>query len=74
MEERKDGERRKARWLKKKELKKKQRRLEKVNLKIFILGDEGPTVLALEIFSLWQGKDAQQLNRISSDLMADNVA
>lgn len=74
VEELKDGERRKARRLKKKELKEKQRRQEKVNLKMIIPGDEGPTASELEIFSLSQVKDAQQLNRISSDLMADDVA
>merc|ERR1719342_1959658 len=69
-----DEERRKARRLKKKELKEKQKRLEKINLKMIIPGDEGPTADDLELFRMSQLSSSADLKKVSDDAHADMVA
>jgi len=74
VEELRDEERRKVRRLKKKELKEKQKRLEKINLKMIIPGDEGPTADDLELFRMSQLSSSADLKKVSDDAHADMVA
>merc|ERR1712088_207565 len=67
VEELRDEERRKARRLKKKDLKEKQKRVEKINLKMIIPGDEGPTADDLELFRMSQLSSSADLKKVSDD-------
>jgi len=74
IEELKDDERRAARRMKKKELKEKQRRIEKINLKMIIPGDEGPTAVEEGLFRMSDLKNKNDLERVVSDVKVNEVA
>merc|ERR1719341_152162 len=74
IEELKDEERRAARRLKKKELKEKQQRIEKINLKMIIPGDEGPTAVEEGLFRMSDLKNTADLEKVVSDAKVNEVA
>eukprot|EP00090_Calanus_glacialis_P014505 TRINITY_DN2330_c0_g1_i1.p1 TRINITY_DN2330_c0_g1~~TRINITY_DN2330_c0_g1_i1.p1 ORF type:complete len:844 (+),score=377.15 TRINITY_DN2330_c0_g1_i1:35-2566(+) len=74
IDELKDEERRAARRMKKKELKEKQRRVEKINLKMIIPGDEGPTATEEGLFRMSDLKNKDDLERVVNDGKVDVVA
>merc|ERR1712098_317977 len=63
----KDEERRAARRKKKKELKEKQKRAEKINLKMIIPGDEGPTAAEDGLFQMSDLRDGNDLKKVGED-------
>jgi len=74
IDELKDVERRAARRLKKKGLKEKQRRIEKINLKMIIPGDEGPTAVEEGLFRMSDLKNKDDLEKVVNDGKVDIVA
>merc|ERR1711892_1581600 len=74
IDELEDEERRAARRLKKKGLKEKQRRIEKINLKMIIPGDEGPTAVEEGLFRMSDLKNKDDLEKVVNDGKVDIVA
>ena len=70
----KDEEVRAARRLKKKELKEKQKRIDKINLKMIIPGDEGPKAEEHGLFKISQLHSTDQLNTVIDDNEAQDIA
>merc|ERR1711881_762931 len=61
VEELKDDERRKAKRMKKKELKEKQKRIERINMKMIIPGDEGLVLQEDGLFKMSDMKTAEDV-------------
>eukprot|EP00092_Neocalanus_flemingeri_P040591 GFUD01044197.1.p1 GENE.GFUD01044197.1~~GFUD01044197.1.p1 ORF type:complete len:848 (+),score=318.53 GFUD01044197.1:44-2587(+) len=74
IDELKDEERRAARRKRKKELKEKQRRIEKINLKMIIPGDEGPTATEEGLFRMSDLKNKADLDMVVNDGKVDALA
>lgn len=74
VEDLKDEERRAARRKKKKELKEKQKRAEKINLKMIIPGDEGPTAAEDGLFKMTDLRDGDDLKKVVEDDKLDGMA
>jgi len=74
IEELKDEERRAARRLKKKELKAKKKHLDKINMKMIIPGDEGPTAAEDGLFRMSDLKSKTDLEKVVEDESAEMIA
>merc|ERR1712012_478323 len=73
VEDLKDEERRETRRKKKKELKEKQKRAEKINLKMIIPGDIGPQASEDGLFQMSDLKDTEDLDKVIEDHKAEEV-
>merc|ERR1712227_889465 len=69
----KDEERRAAKRQKKKELKAKQKILEKINLKMIIPGDEGPTASENGLFKMSDVQSKTELDKVTNNQTAEDV-
>jgi len=74
IDELKDEERRLARRKKKKELREKQKRVEKINLKMIIPGDEGPTAIEEGLFKMSEVRSQADLDKVTEDKQAEIIA
>merc|ERR1712227_411030 len=69
----KDEERRAAKRQKKKELKAKQKIMEKINLKMIIPGDEGPTASESGLFRMSDVQSKTELDKVTDNQTAEDV-